>query len=43
MTPSTATGHVAGIQDSGEGRLRLDEEAIDAAKRSIEKGAVTNI
>ena len=41
MTTLTATGQGAGVPAAGESRLRLDEDALEAAKRSIEKGAVT--
>jgi bacterioferritin len=38
---TTMPGNVQSLPVSGENRLRLDEAALDAAKRSIEKGAVT--
>ncbi len=38
---TTTPGNVQSLPVSGEKRLRLDEAALDAAKRSIEKGAVT--
>jgi bacterioferritin len=41
MTDSTATGSAGGAPASGETHLHLDEAALEAAKRSIEKGAVT--
>lgn len=41
MATSQATGQGQGAPSSGETRLRLDEGALEAAKRSIEKGAVT--
>jgi bacterioferritin len=41
MATSQATGHAPGAAASADTRLRLDEGALEAAKRSIEKGAVT--
>src|ERR1700733_11762271 len=40
MANSPATGHVQS-PPAADTRLRLDEGALEAAKRSIEKGAVT--
>jgi bacterioferritin len=41
MSTAKATGNVQSLPASSETRLRLDEGALEAAKRSIEKGAVT--
>jgi bacterioferritin len=41
MANSQASGNAQSAPTTGETRLRLDEGALEAAKRSIEKGAVT--
>jgi bacterioferritin len=41
MTNKTTPGNVQSLPVSGDNHLRLNEAALDAAKRSIEKGAVT--
>jgi bacterioferritin len=40
-TTGSTTSNVQNLPVSGEQHLRLDEHALEAAKRSLEKGAVT--
>jgi bacterioferritin len=40
-TTGSTTSNVQNLPVPGEQRLRLDEHALEAAKRSLEKGAVT--